>query len=95
MLADDDTRRYTALNGEEAHRQGLIDEAMLETLVNLKKQRLSTFGFVDLRPKPDHLLVSFDPAGAMLRDSEGKPDIRLCNFELIRKARGSVLSVRD
>jgi len=86
MLADDDTRRYTALNGEEAHRQGLIDDAMLEALVNLKKQRLSAFGFVDLRPKPDHLLVSFDHSGSMLRDSEGKPDIRLCNFELIRKA---------
>jgi hypothetical protein len=86
MLAGDDTRCYRALDAEAAHRQGLIDEATLTALVDLKKQHLSTRGFDDLRPKPDHLLVSFDPAGTLLRDSDGKPDIRLCSFELIRKA---------
>lgn len=89
MLADDDTRRYKALDAEAAQQHGLIDESTLALLVSLKKDHLSRRAFVDLRPKADHLLVSFDPDGHMLRDSNGVPDIRLCNFELVRKARSS------
>jgi len=90
MLAQDDTRRYRALDTGVANQKGLIDEATLETLLALKASRLRRCGFEDLHPKPDHLLVSFDHDGTLLRDSDGKPDIRLCNFELVRK-----LSRRD
>jgi hypothetical protein len=85
MLAEDDTHRYRALNAWEAHQQGLIDSATLNALLHLKLTRLARCGFEDLHPKPDHLLVSFGADGALLRDAEGKPEIRLCNFELLRR----------
>jgi hypothetical protein len=85
MLAADDTRRYRALNAGEAREQGLIDNPTLQSLLQLKLERLRQCGIEDLNPKPDHLLVSFDHAGTLVRDAEGKPDIRLCNFELLRK----------
>jgi hypothetical protein len=87
MLADDDTRRYKAMNTEKAHQSGLIDPTMLDNLVSLKNRHLASQGFEDLRPKPEHLLVSFDHNGEMLRDADGQPDIRLCNFELVRQHR--------
>jgi hypothetical protein len=85
MLAEDDTRRYQALDAATAHGQGLIDEPTHQALVNLKKHHLNRHGFEDLRAKPDHLLVSFDADGQLLSDRDGHPDIRLCNFELVRK----------
>jgi hypothetical protein len=86
MLAEDDTRHYQALDAGDACRQGLIDNVTLDDLVAMKLRRLGRCGLEDLYPKPDHLLVSFDQEGTLLRDAEGKPDIRLCNFELVRKA---------
>jgi hypothetical protein len=35
--------------------------------------------------KPDHLLISFDPAQQLVRDTLGKPELQLCNFELVRR----------
>lgn len=85
MLAEDDSHRYRALDAETAHKQGLIDGPTLKDLLALKVSHLGNCGFEDLRPKPDHLLVSVDDRGTLLRDGDGKPDIRLCNFDLIRK----------
>jgi len=90
MLAQDDTHHYNARDAGEACRQGLIDERTLDALLALKLSRLERFGFEDLHPKADHLLVSFDEDGTLLRDSDGKPEIRLCNFEMVRKARCAV-----
>jgi hypothetical protein len=89
MLAEDDTRHYKALNAGEASRQGLIDKVTLEGLLRLKRSHLEQCGLEDLHPKPEHLLVSFDQDGRLLRDSNSAPDIRLCNFELVRKANRS------
>jgi hypothetical protein len=85
MLAEDDTHRYRAFDAAAAHQQGLIDGVTLDELLALKVAHLRACGFEDLRPKPDHLLVSVDHHDALVRDAEGKPDIRLCNFELVRK----------
>jgi len=86
MLAEDDSRQYQAADAEKACEQNLIDQATLDNLLALKTERLQRCGFEDLHPKADHLLVSFDPDGNMLRDDQGVPDIRLCNFELVRKS---------
>lgn len=85
MLAEDDTRHYKAMDAGEACRRALIDDRTLQALVDLKDRHLRHLGYEDLHPKPDHLLVSFDQEGTMFRDAEGHPDIRLCNFELLRE----------
>jgi hypothetical protein len=89
MLAADDTRRYQAMNAEQAHSEGLLSRSLLDQLVARKTAKLSRLGLEDLNPKATHLLVSFDQEGRLLLDSEGQPDIRLANFELIRRVAGA------
>ncbi|MGD0253074.1 MAG: hypothetical protein ABSC01_10315, partial [Verrucomicrobiota bacterium] len=48
-------------------------------------EKLAHCGFEDLNPKPDHLLLSFDPAEKLVMESSDKPEARLCNFELVRR----------
>ena len=48
-------------------------------------RRLGLCGFEDINPKPDHLLISFDAEQKLVLDTLGKPELRLCNFELIRR----------
>jgi hypothetical protein len=85
MLAADDTRRYRGMNAAQAHDEGLLSARLLHELVARKAAKLERLGLEDLNPKPTHLLVSFDTDGKLLLDTEGQPDIRLANFELIRR----------
>jgi hypothetical protein len=41
-------------------------------------------GFEDINLKPDHLLITFNPDGQLVIDSFGKPEVRLCNLELVK-----------
>lgn len=88
LVAAEDGRVYHAVNARQACANQMISERMLEDLVRLKAQRLERCGFEDLNPKPDHLLLSFDATDKLVMGSLGKPEVRLCNFELIRRVPG-------
>jgi hypothetical protein len=66
----------------------MISKQLLQELVQSKADRLARCGFEDLNPKPDHLLISFDPAQKLVFAETGKPEVRLCNFELVRRVAG-------
>jgi hypothetical protein len=85
LLAADDGQYYHAVNAQRAFANKTISQEALKELMQLKAERLARFGFEDLNPKPDHLLVSFDAGEKMVIGSLGKPEVRLCNFELIRR----------
>jgi hypothetical protein len=84
-LAARDGRYYRGINALQACRTGLITKQTLAELVQHARQRLAAAGFEDLNLKADHLLLSFDPDNREVRDTFGKPELRLCNFELVRK----------
>ena len=84
LLAADDSRHYVAMNARQAQQRNLIQAATVKEVLATKTRRLRRNGIEDLNPKPDHLLVSFEAEGDLLIDAEGKPDVRLCNFELVR-----------
>jgi len=63
----------------------MITREVLEELTRLKAERLARNGFEDLNPKSDHLLVSFGPDMQLVLGTAGKPEVRLCNFELVRR----------
>jgi len=50
--------------------------------------KLVQCGLEDLNLKPDHLLISFDSQKKLLLDATDKPEVRLCNFELVRRKPG-------
>jgi hypothetical protein len=85
LLAAQDGRFYQAFNAKHAFAEKMISKQALEELLRLKAGRLARCGFEDLNPKPDHLLISFGPGMQLVLATTGKPEVRLCNFELVRR----------
>ncbi len=85
LLAAQDGRYYQAVNAKRAFTNKLISEQTLTELTEMITRRLGLCGFEDINPKPDHLLISFDAEQKLVLDTLGKPELRLCNFELIRR----------
>lgn len=84
LLAAEDDRAYTSINAKRACAHGLISQQLMEELVQAKADKLRRCGLEDLNLKPDHLLISFDSQQKLVLDNSGKPEVRLCNFELVR-----------
>ena len=85
LLAAQDDGHYTAMNAKYACANNLISQKVMEELMRSKAGKLAQCGLEDLNLKPDHLLISFDPMQKLVLDSTGKPEVRLCNFELVRR----------
>ena len=85
LLAAQDGKFYQAVNVHRAFTGKLISRQTMIELTEMMAARLEHCGFEDLNLKPDHLLISFNPAQQLVRDTLGKPELRLCNFELIRR----------
>ncbi|MGA2241047.1 MAG: hypothetical protein ABSH11_03300 [Verrucomicrobiota bacterium] len=85
VLAAQDGKFYQAVNVKRAFASRLISEQMVTELTQMMMHRLAVCGFDDLNLRPHHLLISFDPAQKLVLDTTGKPEVRLCNFELIRR----------
>lgn len=84
LLAVQDGRYYRGINVEQARAEGLISDSTMSELLDRMSRRLRAANFEDLNLKPDHLLISFDANDQMVLDAEGKPELRLCNFEFVR-----------
>jgi hypothetical protein len=85
VLAAQDGKFYQAVNVKRAFASRLISEQTMTELTQMMGCRLADCGFDDLNLRPHHLLISFDPAQKLVLDTQGKPEVRLCNFELIRR----------
>ncbi len=83
LLAAQDGKYYQGVNVKRACTDKLISKQTLEELTQMVKRRQSHCGLEDLNLKPDHLLISFDSEQHLVLDTMGKPEVRLCNFELI------------
>jgi hypothetical protein len=86
-LAAHDGRYYRAVNAEDACREQLMSADLLAELLERAGRRLALSGFEDHNLKPDHLLISFGSDNQIVKDTMGKPEVRLCNFELVRRSR--------
>jgi hypothetical protein len=85
LLAARDGQFYRGLTAEQAYLEQIITADTLAELLERAQQLMGLCGFEDLRLKPDHLLVSIDPDKRLVCDALGRPELRLCNFELMRK----------
>ncbi len=85
LLAAQDGRFYQGINAKRACANKLISAQGLEELLELEALGVAECGFEDLNPKPDHLLISFDDSKKLVFSPLGKLEVRLCNFELIRR----------
>ena len=85
LLAAHDGSFYSSLNATHACANGLISRRMMEELLEAEAAKLARCGLEDLNLKPDHLLLSFDCEHKQVLDTFGKPEVRLCNFEFVRR----------
>ncbi|OGV66221.1 MAG: hypothetical protein A2283_06770 [Lentisphaerae bacterium RIFOXYA12_FULL_48_11] len=85
MLAEEDRPSCEGINLDLACQSGYISRNDCESLMEVAREKLADAGMEDLNLKGDHMILSIDRNGLLVRDSLGIPDIRFCNFELMRK----------
>ncbi len=84
-LAACDANYYEAIDALRAYREGMLSQDEYLALVAEMRRRLDIAGVEDLNLRGNHLMLSLDSAGTLLRDALGAPEVRICNFELLRR----------
>jgi hypothetical protein len=73
------------VNLEQAAAKGLIDQPQHQAIIDKVQSSLKNLGFDGILLKGNDLLLAIDPTGKLLPDTSGAPEVRICNFELIKK----------
>lgn len=85
MLAVADRPSCEGISLDLACQSGYVSRADYDNLVEVTRQKLLSAGMEDLNLKGDHMILSIDQNGLLIRDPQGLPEIRFCNFELMRR----------
>jgi hypothetical protein len=85
-LADADGDYYEGISALRAYQDNLIDKNMYFALLSKTRELLGKVGIEDLNLRGNHVMVSRDSRGRLVQDNSGFPEIRICNFEFLRKA---------
>jgi hypothetical protein len=72
-------------NLEQAVAKGLIDAGLYHRLFATVQSGLKNLGYDGILLRGNDLLLALDPENKLLKDSSGVPEVRICNFELIKK----------
>ncbi len=86
-LASKDGDYQEGINPLNAYKEGMISEEEYIALLKTKKERLAKVGIEDLNLRGTHLLLSLDSNSVLIRDKNGIPEMRVCNFEFLHKIR--------
>ncbi|MEK6795699.1 MAG: hypothetical protein AABZ39_13040 [Spirochaetota bacterium] len=84
-LAAIDDDYYEGIDALRALRKGVITEEVYRRCIEIIRERLSLAGIEDLSLRGNHLLLSFDSKGRLITGNEGVPDIRISNFEFLKR----------
>jgi hypothetical protein len=88
-LATQDSDYLEGINALEAYREKMISESQYIALIKRKRERLLSIGIEDLNLKGTHILLSKDSQGNLVKDDEGFFEIRVCNFEMLKRIESS------
>ncbi len=83
--AVEDTMLWTPIDVAGATAKGIIDAATSRQIMQRHAEQLAAAGFVDSNLKPDHVLISYIPSGAIKTTPERQIESRQCNFEMVRE----------
>ncbi len=84
-LADQDGDYYEGIDALRAYKENLIDKDLYFNLLRRTKEKLASLGVEDLNLRGNHVMVSKDSRGRLVQDDHGFPELRLCNFEFLKK----------
>ena len=85
FLATHDGEYSTGINSSNALRRGVITEEEYNRLLDQVEEALFKAGFQQLVLKGNHVLLTINPQGGLVRKKNGDLEFRLTNFELMRK----------
>jgi hypothetical protein len=72
------------VNLVQALAKGLVEHDQFHDLFHGMRRRLASVGYDGGLLKANDMIVAVDAEGAVLRGEDGAPQLRLCNFELLR-----------
>lgn len=84
-VAENRDALYTPVDLSKAIEKGIIDESQCRSFLDTVKAKLLMHGFDGASLKANDLLLAVDDSGAVMQDRSGKPQVIICNFELIWK----------
>lgn len=84
-VAEHSDALYTPVDLYKAAYRGIIDESECQKLLIEVKERLKDAGYNGSLLKTNDLLLAIDDKGNIMKNSSGKPEVIICNFELIWK----------
>jgi hypothetical protein len=84
-LADKDGDYYEGIDALRAFKENLIDKDLYFSLLRRTKENLAAVGVEDLNLRGNHVMVSKDSRGQLVLDGRGFPELRLSNFEFLKK----------
>ena len=84
-LAERDEPMLTGISLANARSDGFITAAEAGALMPAIQARLRAAGYEELAPKPTHYLLSLKPDNTLVREPDGSPQVRICNFASIRR----------
>ncbi|NQT92097.1 MAG: hypothetical protein HQ559_04995 [Lentisphaerae bacterium] len=85
FLAAEDRDYYEPIDALKALHNGVLGHQEYMALMCRAKASMQAQGFDDLAFAGSHKLLSLDSLGSIVRDAAGQPEVRICNFETIRK----------
>jgi hypothetical protein len=79
---------YMPTDLAKATYQGNINEATCQRLLDRLKENLRKVGYDGSLLKANDVLLAIDSSGRIMNNSDGEPEVILCNFELVWKMPG-------
>jgi hypothetical protein len=84
-LAVKDEVVYKGIDALSAYREGRLTQREYVRVMRYTKKQLAMAGVEDLSLRGNHLLLSIDRDQQLAVDKQGRPLVRICNFELLKK----------
>ncbi len=73
-----------ALNGDQALARQLLTQAELGAVLDAERAQIEATGIEVLKLLPRQILISLDSQGRLVRDAEGRLEVRLCSFDFLK-----------
>jgi hypothetical protein len=84
-VAEHETGLFTPIDLTRAPDMGFFNESRCESLLGAVQEKLKNAGYDGSLLRKNDLLLAMDNKGNLMKNSEGDPEMIICNFELIWK----------
>ncbi|MFV1966723.1 MAG: hypothetical protein ACC628_14965, partial [Pirellulaceae bacterium] len=85
VLAEKDEILYKGIDALAAYREGRLSQRNYVRVMRAASKRLAAAGIEDLSMRGTHLLLSIGVDEKLAVDEKGLPQVRICNFELLKR----------